>query len=257
MAMPGGGQPAVGLHNGQGDGDAHVLQALDQQAEIGLDHGADVAVDDGGAGALVLLHLWEEVGGEGLDDPWGAFAEDLGDVLLVGRIGVGVEQADGHGLDATVQHGLGGAFDGGGVEGAQDFAAEVEAFADLKAVLALHEGWRLFVVEVVKAGGTVASEFEDIAEALGGDEGHVGALFLDDGVGGHGEAVADLGDLRGVDAELVDAGTDAPEDGAAVVVGGAGDLAGEDAAVVAEEYDVGEGAADVDADTEFWHGGVL
>ena len=107
---------------GQGHGDAHVLKALGQQRQVALDDRADIAVDDRGAGALVLLHFGQQVGGEGLDYAGGALGQYLSDILLVGRVGVGMEQAYCHGLDAAVQDGLDGAVYGGGVEGAQDFA---------------------------------------------------------------------------------------------------------------------------------------
>ena len=80
------------------------------------------------------------------------------------------------------------------------------------------------------------------------------ALLLDDGVGSYSEAVADLGDLAGLDAQLFHTSADAVQHSAAVIVRGAGDLAGQHLAVAAEEHDVGEGAADVYADAEVRHG---
>ena len=69
--------------------------------------------------------------------PGARLGQGLGDVLLMGRVGVGVEEADGDGVGPTVNDGLNGPVDGSRVEGAQDFAAEVEALANLEAVLAL------------------------------------------------------------------------------------------------------------------------
>ena len=96
-----------------------VLQPLGQQRQVSLDHGADVAVDDRGAGALVLLHLGQQVGGEGQDNDLGrALPDRLGHELFMGRVGVGVEQADGHRLDAAVRDGLRGPVHRPGIEGA-------------------------------------------------------------------------------------------------------------------------------------------
>ena len=53
----GSGQAAVGLHDGQGDGDAHILQTFGQQAQVTFHYWADVTVYHRGAGALVLFHL--------------------------------------------------------------------------------------------------------------------------------------------------------------------------------------------------------
>ena len=61
----GGGQPAVGLHDGQGNGDAHVPQTFGQQPQVAFHHRADVAVYHRGAGTLILLHLRQQFAGEG------------------------------------------------------------------------------------------------------------------------------------------------------------------------------------------------
>ena len=249
----GGGEAAVGLHDGQGHGDSHLLQPLDQQAKVTLHHRADVAVDDGGAGALVLLHLRQQVGGQRQDQIRRTLAHRLGHGLLVVGVGVGMQQAHGDRLDTAVHNRLRGALDRGGVEGAQHLAAEVEALADFQAVLSFHQRRRLLVVQIVEARRAVAPELEDIAKTLCGYQGHVSALFLDDGIGGNGEPVADLGDIGGIDGQLLDARANTVEHRTAVVVGRAGHLAGKHAPVVAEEYDVGESAADVYAYTEFWH----
>ena len=56
-----GGEAAVGLHHGEGHGDSHVLKALGEKGQVALHDGTDVAVDYGGAGALVLLHFRQQV----------------------------------------------------------------------------------------------------------------------------------------------------------------------------------------------------
>ena len=63
----------------------------------------------------------------------------------------------------------------------------------------------------------------------------------------------DLGDVRAVDGVLGDEGGDPLHDGAGVVVDAGRDLASGDAAVVAEEHDIGEGAADIDPDAPAAH----
>ena len=175
----------------------------------------------------------------------------------MGRVGIGMQQAHRHRLGAAVHHGLNGAVNAGGVQRPQHLAAEVQPLAHLQPVLSLHQRRGLFVVEVVQPGSAVAPELQHVAETLGGDERGMGALLLDDSVGGDGEAVAHLGDRARFDAQLLHTGADAVQHGAAVIVGRAGDLAGENAPVAAEKHDVGEGAANVHADAEVRHKAFL
>ena len=80
------------LHAGVGE------PALDP-LEVALDDGPDHRVDHGRRGAQVLAELGRHLGRERDRDPGQLLGEDLADPLLVLRVDVGVQQADGDRLD--------------------------------------------------------------------------------------------------------------------------------------------------------------
>src|SRR6185436_7977671 len=91
-------------------------------------------------------------------------------------------------------------------------------------------------------------ELEHVLEALGGEDGRHRALLLEDGVGGDGGAVDEALDVgwpgAGQGQHTGDRGADALEE----VFRRARDLRQCQPPGVVEGHDVGEGAADVDAD---------
>ena len=134
--------------------------------------------------------------------------------------------------------------------GDEHLAARVEPLADAEpAPTRREEGRRLRIhLEVVHARALLPPELEHVLEALGGEHGGDRALLLEDGVGGDGGAVdeaLDVGRPRAGQREHAgDRGADALEE----ILGRARHLGEREAARVVEGHDVGEGAADVDAD---------
>jgi hypothetical protein len=155
-------------------------------------------------------------------------------------------RARGDGLDLLGQQRIDGAFGIGGRQRAIDMAAMVDALVDHLAQVALDQRHGLGPGEVVELGHAQGADLQHVAEALGGDQTNAGALVLD-GVGGDGGAVAYFVQAQarcGLAEELAQAFHDGP----GVVVDAGGDFLGMDGAVAAEQDDVGERAADVDAD---------
>ena len=95
-------QPAVGLHHGHRRVGAGAAQLGDQPLQVTLHHRPDVAVDDGGAGALVLARFGQQLAGQGDVHGGQGGAERLAYALLVRGVGVGVQQADRDGRDARL-----------------------------------------------------------------------------------------------------------------------------------------------------------
>ena len=175
----------------------------------------------------------------------------LGDLLdrqLVRGVGERVDEADGDGLDLLGKQRIDLGFGIGGLQRALDVALGVDALVHHAAQIALDQRRRLFPGDVVEARHAQRADLQHVAEALGGDEPDLGALVLEDGVGGDGGAVADLVQRGRRDPGLAEDLAQAFDDGAGVVVDAGGDFLGVDGAVAAEQHDVGEGAADVDAD---------
>ena len=108
----------------------------------------------------------------------------------------------------------------------------------------------MVVLDVVEDGDAQPAHLEHVAKAVGGDEGRAGADALEDGVRGHRRGVHDTGDPAGGDAMLAEERLRARHDPARVVLGCREHLGRTDGPVVAEQDDVGERAADVDAEPE-------
>src|SRR5262249_23768820 len=109
-------------------------------------------------------------------------------------------------------------------------------------------------IDVVLLEAVLVADLDRVAEALGGDERGLGALALDERVGRERRAVDDDAEIAGLELRL---GKDDPgrlEDAPLGRLGPRQCLCAE-ALGPALERDVGEGAADIDAETGFAAGG--
>ena len=174
--------------------------------------------------------------------------EDGADALLVGRVRVGVQQADGdarHPLRLERGH---QAMHRLFVEWHQHFAAGVQAFRHGVATLPGHERRRPVDVHVVLLETVLIRHFQRVAVAGRGDEGEGGAAPLDERVGRQRRAVQDDGDVLGAaPAELEHLVQAGQRTGGWRRVGGE-HLRGEHLAAAVEHH-VRERAADVDGDS--------
>ena len=208
---------ANGLFSGEAGGDAapgglHDAEAATedrfQLGEVAGHDGADVGVDDHGAGALVLAELGQDFRGD--RDEWavGQFSEALGQGLLVDGVEEGEEEGDGDAIDfGFLEERQQGVY-GFGREVFEDCAGVVDALREAEAELPRGQGRGPFHGQVVEVGAVLASDFEHILEAESGDQGGASALALQEGVGGDGAAVDEVGG-GDVDAGFADALCDA------------------------------------------------
>ena len=226
---------------------------LAQALQVGAHDGADVGVDDRGGRALVLLDLGQDVvaGADGAARR--ALAHDRLQRPLVRRIGEGVDEADGDGVDALGQQPVDGGARVLGIQRLLHIARRVDALVHHRAQVALDQGLRLLPREVVEPGHPQVADLQHVAEAARADQPGAGALALQQGVAGDGGSVHHLGDVGAVDRVLGDEGGHALHDGPRVVVDAGGDLARRDRAVLGEQNDIGEGAPDIDADAPAAH----
>ena len=141
------------------------------------------------------------------------------------------------------------------VERHEHAAASFQALADAPAAPPrCHEGRRLRIhVEVVHARALLPPQLEHVLEALCGEHGGDGALLLEHGIGGDGGAVDEALDGRGGRARLREHAAHGDGHALEEILGRGRDLGQDEAALPVEGHDVGEGAADVDADL---HGSV-
>ena len=153
-----------------------------------------VGVDDGGRGALVLALLAQDLARERDVHLRQLLGEDRAEAPLVLGVEVGVEEADGHGLDARAAQAGGELAALVLVELADDGAVGGDALVQLEAEVALDERRRLAPEEVVHVRDPQPAQLEHVAEAGGRDERRRAAAPLEHGVRRHRRAVDDLGD---------------------------------------------------------------
>src|SRR5262249_13158830 len=101
--------------------------------------------------------------------------------------------------------------------------------------------------DIIEPRHAQGADLQHVPEPLGGDESDPRALALEDGVGGDGGAVANFFDSRTGQAGLRKYFRKPIDDRPRLVLDARRPLLWMDAAVGADEHDVGEGAADVDA----------
>ncbi len=216
--------------------------AADDRRQIGVDHGA--------RGALVLLDLGQHLGADRDRQIRRQPKRCLLDHLLVDRIGEAVEKAHRQRLHALVQQAAHRALRIGRIERPHDLAASTDALVDRHPQVARDQRRRLGPGDVVHPGHAQVADLQDVAKALGGDQAGARTLVLQDRVRGDRGAVPDLLDVVALDAELLEQPCQSFGDRAGVVVDAGRDFPGPRAAILGQEHDVGEGAADVDADAK-------
>ena len=175
-----------------------------------------------------------------------ALAQPRAQGLLVGRVGVGMQQRDGDRLgparfDAPdrVRHRV-------RVQRGHDPAVVVEPLGHLEAARGGHLRCELGrQVEPVEVAPVLAPDGERVREAARGDQRDLGVLALDDGVGDDGGAVDQVVHVRPLEIDRAERRHQARD----AVVGAGGDLRGSHLAARPVMGDhVGERAADIDTD---------
>jgi hypothetical protein len=164
-----------------------------------------------------------------------------------------VQKADRDRLDALLEQSPDCLLGVGRGERALHPAGRVEPLVDRDPQMTRHQYRRLLPGHVVETRHAQRADLQNVAEALSCDQAGPGALALQDGIGRHGRAVPDLRDLgRSEPAgpqDLAEAGHDRTR----IIVDRGRDLLGLERAVGAQHDDVGERAADVDADPNRAH----
>ena len=164
-----------------------------------------------------------------------------------------MDQADGDRLDLLIEKLPDRALDIRLVERPLDFALGIDALVDLDAQMALDQGRRLGPRQIVEPRHPQGADFEHIAKAAGRDQPGARALQLENRVGRDRGAVQQFGDATRLGADLGEQRRQPIDDRAGVIVDARRDLLRVARTVVAEQHDVGEGAADIDPGAETGH----
>ena len=226
---------------------AGLLQPGEEGGEIALQHRAEIGVGDGGAGALELADLGQDVGGAADVARRHLVPEDLLRAALVGVVDVAVEEAHGHRLDAALAQARRDLAQARLVQRLQHLALVGGALGHGHGVAAVHQRRRRVPVGIVERGARGAGGVQHVGEARRGHQRGARAGAHDHRVGGDGGADLDEADGLRRGAHGLDAGEHAVDE-VGRGRGGLRHLDGAGLRVVADH--VGEGAADIDGEHE-------
>ncbi len=148
--------------------------------EVAGNDRAHVGVDHGGRDALVLLDLRENVGRDGHVGTRHPLADEPGRCRLVSRIAPRVQIADRHRRDAGRYQRVGCAYHRSLVERRQDAAIGAHPLLHPETQMARHERLRRSEAQVVAIFGLQPlAHLQYVAVALGRDQADAGTLALD------------------------------------------------------------------------------
>jgi hypothetical protein len=151
--------------------------------------GDQQSVQHGGAGALVFAYFRADVR-RNADRQTGEFSLDaVAQLLLVRRVGVGVQQGDGDGLGVMPADRVQRRQDGGSLQRGFDAAIGADALHNAQTAVARDQRRLVMRLQAVDVAPGVAPDLEHVAEALGGDQHAARQLALQHRVGGDGGAV--------------------------------------------------------------------
>jgi hypothetical protein len=223
---------------------AIVLEARLQPLDVPPDQRREHGVRDRGREALMLEDLRQDVARGGDAHAGELLLEDRAHAALVLGVGIGVDEADGDGLDAALAQDRGHAPRPGVVDRLEELAVVADALVDLEAVAPADVRRRDVLVGVPEVLLRTSADLDDVAEARRRD--HRGARegARDQGVRRHRRSVREDCHVAQVDlgrvAHAVDHGVDR-------IGGRRGHLRHRHGArVLVEDADVGERPADVD-----------
>ena len=215
--------------------------------QVAVDHGLHIGRKQGRRSAFEFAELARHLVAAGHEHTGQGRGDQLRQLLLMHRIGIGVEQADGDGaIAAVLEGGNQSGADRRLVERCLDRSVSAQALRGLEAVLAADRRRRLGVEEIVDVAPVVALHEQQVAEACCRDKGYRRALAFQNGIGGDSRAVAEILYARQVDAR----GGECRE-GADVGAPGRARHFGDDDAATLDRHEVGKGAADFHADTHW------
>ena len=233
---------AVGLHNQNAL--AIGREVLFQSIEIAINDRNQRGVNDRGTGAFVLANLGMDIARQTHDRIRRCFSDKLSQLSFVGRIEIGIHQAHGNrfhsGGHKLVDHRPGLRR----IKCALNPAIAQDAFPDFQTQRTGHEGGQTVPVRVVDIGPSLPAHFEFVPKALGGNQsGSRGGVF-DDGIRGNGRAMHEALDL-GLRVDLMHAADDI----FANLIEQREHLGGKQPSVVVNYNHVGEGSANIKANT--------
>ena len=234
---------AVGAHDG--DLAAEIFAAGEgfDASQIIAHARPHIGVQRRRRGALIFAKFAQNFVARGDEGVWAEPPQRLAGHDLMRRVGVGMQEADGDGLDAEAVEMMRQPFERRHVEGDEHLARGVHPLVRLEGEVARHQRARAMEIEVEGVRPVAAAERVDVAKALRGDERGGGPAAFQHGVDRNGRAVQQFVHRRHIAAGEAQRG--GGPDGR---IGRDGQRLGGDDGAVLEADEVREGAADIDAD---------
>ncbi len=240
------GQPAARQHQEERAHEALAMQQGFEIGEISADQRLDISIGTGGREALVFAHLRRHLARQGDHDFGQAHGEDLTGAALVRRVRKAVEEANCDRLNTLGGEAIGELHERPLVKRDEDPAAGIDALAHRIAQPAGDERRGQVDIDVVLLEPVLVPDLDRVAEALGGNEGGLGALTLDDCIGRQRRAMDDDRQISRRQRGFLQDRADGFENGTLRGLWSGQDLDAV-AAPVRFERDVCERAADIDA----------
>ena len=240
--------PAVGRDEMPWRADAALLQQPVQAPDIAGNPRAQIGIGDSCRSSFVFADFRAGLVRQHNRPGKARLAQDLADARFMNAVPVTVQQADRDGLDARIGEFAGELPDPIGIERRFNGAVGVEPLFDLEPQTARHQRHHRPDRQVVEVVARLPPEFEDIAETFGRDQRDARPASLDQCVRRLGGRVYQRGDHAGFEFLSVQEG---PDSGG----GAEGDIrrirrhfrGTRYAAIGIEQHEVGERAADIEA----------
>ena len=248
----GGGDAAARGHQQHRAAKAGARQLALELADVISHQRLQVGVGAGRGETLVFAHFRRHVRGQRHRDIRQPARDRRADPTLVLGIGEAVQQPDRHGLDLLRGERIDRAGNDVVVERQQHGALRIDALAHRHAQPPRHQRRRQVDIEVVLLETVLVADLDHVAKTFGGEQRGLGALPLDQRIGGKRSAVDDQAHVGRRNAGF---GDDRTHDRQHAVFRRSrrGQTLCRIALVADFERDIGEGAADIDTEPDVLH----
>ena len=182
---------AAGAHHEEGATRSAFLQGLGQLGQVARHQRLDIGVGHGGGNATVLADLGQDARGQRHREIGSLRQDGACRNLLVGRIGVGVQEAHGDRLDVIDLQRAQGITNLARDELRQHTPIEANALVDADAPTARHQRRRELDEQIVQVVAKLGTGLKHIAKPARGEQRGARTLALDDRVGGERRAMHD------------------------------------------------------------------
>ena len=241
--------PAAGMHQEDRAIGPLRAQTVLQPSQIGFHQRLDIGVGDGGVEPLVFPHLRADFGREGDHRARHPLRKHFGDQPFMRVVDIGVQEADRDAFIARLGQIIGQRLHLRPVQRGEDAAVGIHPLRQHIAAVAGEERFGEIEVQVVLFEPAFGAHLDNVTETFRRDQRSLRPPPFDQRIGGERGAVDNLADGGGGDARLGADLMQALND--SVFGGGVGrQHLGGDHAIGGLHHHVGEGAADIHAQSD-------